>query len=171
MLTIGGAAAAQAAPTPVPGPKVPIEHVGVSGTHFSTRSGTPGCFSGAGSVHHGYEVPRGATIIGLTAYVVDTLPNKSISVELSRHNFASGGTYVLAKGNSIDGYDTTIDLKVDPGYVLATGEGVNVVVTVSGGVCFKGAELHYLGPGENSSPDSVSRQAPETDVAPDGTDR
>jgi hypothetical protein len=168
-LTLTGSAAA-ATLAPLPGPKVPIEHIGVSGAHFTVRSGEPGCYGGAGSIHHGYEVPRGATLTGLTAYVVDTQAGGSIYVELSRHNFATGGSYILAKGNSVNGYDTTVDLKVDPGYTVATGEGVNVVVTMPKGVCFKGAELHYLpGPAtastlRQSEPDQAGGRAP--DAAP-----
>jgi hypothetical protein len=168
-LTLTGSAAA-ATLVPPPGPKVPIEHIGVSGAHFSVRSGTPGCYTGAGSMHHGYEVPRGATVVGLTAYVVDTQAGGSIYVELSRHNFATGGSYTLAKGNSVDGYNTTVDLKVNPGYTLAEGEGVNVIVSVPSGVCFKGAELHYLPPGVPANPAGAQRQTqaqPTELVAPD----
>jgi hypothetical protein len=169
-LTLGGsAAAAQAAPVPVPGPKVQIEHIGVSGAHFSVRSGKPGCYSGAGSMHHGFEVPRGATIIGVTAYVVDIQPVGSIHVELSRHNFASGGSYLLAAGNSVNGYNTTVDLSVNPGYTLGAGEGVNVIVDIPDGTCFKGAELHYLPANVNPTPDgSALRQVPAQSVADDG---
>lgn len=172
-IVTGAGASAQAAPTPLPGPRVPIEHIGVSGAHFSQRSGNPGCYTGAGSVHHGFEVPRGATILGVTAYVVDTQTVGSISVELSRHDFASGGSYLLAKGNSVNGYDTTVDLKLSSGYTVSTGEGVNVVVSIPDGTCFKGAELHYLPAGVNPTPDGA-RQAPSSpdtkpDSAPDGS--
>ena len=170
----GGSTVAHAASAPVPGPRQRIEHVAVSGAQFGVRSGTPQCYTGAGAVHRGFEIPAGSTLLGLTAYVVDGQSPASIHVELQRHDLATGGSYVLAKGDSVNGQDTTIEAKIADGHVVGTAEGVNAVVTIPSGTCFKGAVLHYLLPGAataddvNVEDDATPRRA-SGGVAPDGS--
>ncbi len=171
-LSLGGAAAAQAAPIPVPGPKVPVEHLGFSGAQFNVRSGTPRCFTGGGSMGLGYPIPAGATVTGLTAYVIDGQTPGLIHVELSRHDFATGASHILATGDSVNGDNTTVELKVAGGHTVAIGEGVNVVVTLASGTCFKGATMHYLAPGVSATADgSAQRRRAEPGLAPDGSTR
>ena len=162
-LAVSGPAAAT-----VPGPKEPIEHAGISGAHFFKRSGTPGCFTGGGSVGAGFPVPAGARLVGATLYVIDSQPNRAILGELDRHNFTSGGTFTLGKGTSADGTET-IEIGLDPGYVVGPDEAVNLIVTIGDGTCFKGGEVHFVR--SPSAPPPASRQsapAPVPGLKPDG---
>lgn len=171
LTTAGAGAVAQAAPAPVPGPKQRIEHVAVSGAQFGVRSGTPRCFTGAGAAHRGFEIPAGSTLLGLTAYVIDGQSPGYIHVELQRHDLASGGSYVLAKGDSVNGNDTTVELKVEGGHVVGLAEGVNAVVTIPSGTCFKGAVLHYLPPVAAATDSTTQRRPAATEIALDGSPR
>lgn len=170
-ITISAAAAValgSPAAAAVPGPKEPIEHAGISGAHFFTRSGAPGCFTGGGSVGAGFPVPAGARVVGATLYVIDGEPTRTIFGELDRHNFTSGGTFTLGKGSSAGGTGT-IDIRLDPGYVVGPDEAVNLIVTIGDGTCFKGGEVHFVR--SPSAPPPASRQSapvPAPGLKPDG---
>lgn len=130
--------------TAVPGPRQPVEHLGISGANFHTRSGNPGCYTGSGSVGTGFAVPRGAMVTGVTLYVIDSSSTVSIHGELTHHSFTNGGSYLLGTATSTGTGTSTMDIVVDPGYVVAPGEAVNLVVTIGSGTCLKGAEVHFV---------------------------
>lgn len=71
-----------------------------SGAQFKVRSGNPGCFTGSGSLGYGFPVPRGALLTGATVYYIDSSTTGSVYGELSRHDFSSGATYLLATKSS-----------------------------------------------------------------------
>ena len=164
---VGGSAAA--AP---PGPRQPIEHIAVSGAQFKVRSGNPGCFTGSGSLGYGFPVPRGALLTGATVYYIDSSTTGSVYGELSRHDLTSGATYLLATKSSGAAATTgtgTLELAVDPGHLLAAAESVNLAVTVSGGVCFKGAEVHYIAKPDPATTDTARADGtPTPGIAQDG---
>ena len=170
--TIALAAGASAAPAAVPGPREPIEHLGLSGANFHTRSGTPGCFSGGGSVGAGFPVPRGAMVTGATLYVIDSSPTVKVFGELSVHDFTTGATHTLGTAGSTVNGTSTMEIVVDPGYVLTTGQAVNLVVTIGSGTCFKGAEVHFIRNPMTTTTSSASRSGeptPAPALAPDAT--
>jgi hypothetical protein len=104
-VAVAAPSASPIAPTPIaptaaaPGPKQPIEHLGLSGGYFDKKSGTPGCYTGAGAYGASFPVPRGALITGLTAYAVDGQANGNVFATLNRHDLTSGGTYRLGSAN------------------------------------------------------------------------
>jgi hypothetical protein len=178
-LSLGGGVAV-AAPTtapisaPVPGPKQQIEHLGLSGGLFQTVSGTPRCFTGGGTEAANFPVPRGAQVVGLTAYVIDSEGQAGVSVELNRHSLVSGGTYRMGSAyTSGTPGETTLTIVASPAGVLDEPSSVNVSVAVGDGTCFKGAEVHFLSNTAAAQPAGTAR-APEptvTAVAPDGAVR
>ena len=67
VLALGGTVALAAPTTPaspteaasaLPGPKQPIEHLGLSGGLFADTSGEPGCFGASGTKSASFPVPR-----------------------------------------------------------------------------------------------------------------
>jgi hypothetical protein len=161
-VALGGPAAAA-----VPGPKEPIEHVGISGAHFFTRSGTPSCFGAAGSVGAGFPVPAGAMVVGATLYTIDSSPTAHVFGELVRHNFTSGGTFRLGSAASTGGTGT-VEIGVDPGYVLGPDEAVNLIITKPAGACFKGGEVHFVR--KPAAPPAAAREGAPAPVAGFGPD-
>lgn len=170
VLAFGGAVAV-AAPTAVPGPKQPIEHLGLSGGLFDNASGDPGCFAGAGTKSASFPAPRGAMVTGLTAYVIDSTTTAGISVSLNRHDLTSGGTFRL--GNAFTAGSpgaTTLTLEPSPGVVLAEPSSVNVDVSVGKGTCLKGVEVHFIRNGAAAAQPTTAARVPEptvTAVRPD----
>ena len=185
VLAVGGVAfaaptASPTLPTPIaptaaaPGPKQPIEHLGLSGGYFDKKAGTPGCYTGAGTFGASFPVPRGALITGLTAYAVDGQANGNVYVALNRHDLASGGTYRLGTANTTGTPgEVTIDIKLNPAVAVSAPSSTNVDVTVADGTCFKGAEVHFI---RNPAPvvaptpnPTAARPEPTaTALAPDG---
>ncbi|HEY5878565.1 MAG TPA: hypothetical protein VIU11_06635 [Nakamurella sp.] len=171
VLAAGAAAVGGSAAAAPPGPRQPIEHIAVSGAQFKVRSGNPGCFTGSGSLGYGFPVPRGALLTGATVYYIDSSTTGSVYGELSRHDLTSGATHLLATKSS--GAATTgtgtLELAVDPGHLTAAAESVNLAVSVSGGVCFKGAEVHYIAKPDPATTDTARVDgAPTNGIAPDG---
>ncbi len=172
VLAVGGVAFAApttgpTVPTPVtptaaaPGPKQPIEHLGLSGGYFDKKSGNPGCFTGAGTLGASFPVPRGALITGLTAYATDSQANGNVFVTLNRHDLASGGTYRLGTANTTGAPGTvTVEIKLNPAVSVNVPSSTNVDVTVGDGTCFKGAELHFI-----RNPASVAAPPPDPTAA------
>jgi hypothetical protein len=164
------AMAASATSATVPGPRQPVEHLSISGANFDVRSGTPGCFTGGGSMGANFAVPRGAMVTGATLYVIDTVSPGSIFGELDRHQLSSGGSYRLGTGSSTVNGTSTVDIVVDPGYVLAPAEAVNLIVTIPSGACFKGAEVHFIrNPSSTAGATAPGARPamPTTAIAPD----
>jgi hypothetical protein len=169
-VTVGALAvsAASATSAAVPGPRQPVEHLSISGANFDVRSGNPGCYTGGGSVGANFAVPRGAMVTGATLYVIDNVSPGSIFGELDRHQFSNGGSYRLGYGKSTVDGTSTVDIVVDPGYVLAPAEAVNLIVSIPDGTCFKGAEVHFI---RDPSPTAgaampTRRAAPTTALTP-----
>ena len=161
--------------TAVPGPRQPVEHLGISGANFHTRSGNPGCYTGSGSVGTGFAVPRGAMVTGVTVYVIDSSSSASIYGELTHHSFTNGASYRLGTASSTGTGTSTLDIVVDPGYVVAPGEAVNLVVTIGSGTCLKGAEVHFIrnpsaapASGPARAPQPTERRLVTPDVGPQG---
>ncbi len=155
----------------VPGPKQPIDTIGISGAQFHVRSGDPHCHTGAGSLGSGFPVPRGAMVIGATVYHIDGSTTSSVYGELSRHNFTTGGSHILAKGTSpvATSGSGRLELNVASGYVMTEGEAINMVVSFASGSCLKGVEVHYIAhPEPSTSQLRVADAAPAAGFAPDG---
>ena len=158
----------------VPAPKQPIEHLGLSGGYFDKKSGNPGCYTGQGTFGASFPVPRGAQITGVTAYANDSQSPGNLFVALNRHDLASGGTYRLGSASTTGAPgETVVEIKLNPAVALTVPSSTNVDVTVADGICFKGAEVHFIrNPAPTLSPTSEATAArPEptrTAVAPDG---
>lgn len=156
-----------------PGPKQPIEHIGLSGGYFDKKSGNPGCYTGAGTFGASFPVPRGALVTGVTAYATDTQANGNVFVALNRHDLASGGTYRLGTANTTGSPGTvTVEIKLNPAVAVNVPSSINVDVTVADGTCFKGAELHFIrnpAPVVAPTPDptAVRPEPTRTALAPD----
>ena len=163
-LAVSGPAAAA-----VPGPKEPIEHAGIGGAHFFKRSGTPGCFTGGGSVGAGFPVPAGARLVGATLYVIDSQPNRGdlrrarpaqLHQRWHLHPWARAPVPTAperSRSASTRGTSSSPD------------EAVNLIVTIGDGTCFKGGEVHFVR--SPSAPPPASRQsapAPAPGLKPDG---
>jgi hypothetical protein len=115
------------------------------------KSGSPGCFTGAGTLGSPFAVPGGAVVTGATVYVIDGQTTANVFAALNKHDMTSGGTFELARGNTTGVAGTTkLELVVQGGAVLATGQAINMSVTVGDGTCFKGAEVHYLRSGNTT---------------------
>jgi hypothetical protein len=112
----------------------------------------PRCFTGAGTLGSPFAVPGGAVVTGATVYVIDGQTTANVFAALNKHDMTSGGTFELARGNTTGMAGTTkLELVVDGGAVLATGQAINMSVTVGEGTCFKGAEVHYLRSGSTTN--------------------
>jgi hypothetical protein len=159
---------AAAVGAPVPGPKQPLEHAAISGGLFQVKSGKPGCFTGSGTFAAPFPVPGGAVVTGATVYVIDGQTSTNIFATLNKHDMTSGATSELARGNTsgIAG-TTTIELVAVGGAIVASGQAVNMSVTVGDGTCFKGAEVHYLRT-PSSTPGSTAEQPPAVGYSPAG---
>ena len=129
----------------LPGQKQPIEHIAISGAMFKVADGTPGCYGGAGTVASAFPVPRGALLIGATAYVIDPFDDGKIGVELNRHDLVTGGTVRLATAftQGASGH-STLELKPSQPVLLDGPHAVNITVRVGSVTCFKGAEVHFI---------------------------
>lgn len=183
VLALGGTVALAAPTTPaspteaasaLPGPKQPIEHLGLSGGLFADTSGEPGCFGASGTKSASFPVPRGALVTGLTAYVIDSTATAGVSVSLNRHDLTSGGTFRLGNAfTSGSPGSTTLVIEPSPGVLLTDASSVNVDVAVGKSTCLKGVEVHFIRDGAAGAQPTTAR-APEPTVTatrPDGAVR
>ena len=182
VLAFGGAVALAApttppgpvpTPVPVPGAKEPVESIGLSGGLFNVTSGAPGCYGSGGTSMAGFPVPRGAVVTGVTAYVVDSFPDRGIAVSLNRHDLTTGGTYRLGNASTSGAPGSaTVAIALRPGVRIDKASSVNVDVTVGKGTCFKGAEVHFIRGGTAPAPEpTATARAAEptvTGARPDG---
>jgi hypothetical protein len=174
-LGLGGITAAAPLDPLLPGPKQPIEHIGVSGGFFKAESGNPACFSGTGSASSDFPVPRGALLIGATLYVIDSFATGSIGGSLNRHDFATGATFPLAAAVT-DGApgNAVLELKPAQPALLSASQGVHIRVNVGPSTCLKGAEVHFIRNGAAAVADPAAETAAtvipqqEDGRAPDG---
>lgn len=173
-ITLTGVVAV-ATPPAIPGPKQPVEHLGLSGGLFQNAIGEPECFGASGVKSASFPVPRGAMVTGLTAYVVDGSATAGVGVSLNRHDLTTGGTFRLGNVFTTGSPGTTtlaIDLK--PGVLLSEASSMNVDVTVGKSTCLKGVEVHFIRNGAAVAQPTSAPRAPEptaTAVQPDGAPR
>jgi len=108
------------------------------------------------------------------AYANDSQPTGSMYVALNRHDLASGGTYRLGSASTVGAPgDTVVEIKLNPALALTAPSSTNVDVTVADGICFKGAEVHFIrNPAPvvapTSNPTALRPEPTRTAVAPDG---
>lgn len=166
---------AVATPSAIPGPKQPVEHLGLSGGLFQDTVGEPGCFGASGTKSASFPVPRGAMVTGLTAYVVDSSTTAGMGVTLNRHDLATGGTFRLGNVFTTGSPgSTTMAMELSPGVLLSEASSVNVDVTVGKSTCLKGVEVHFIRNGAAAAQPTIAPRAPEPTVTaaqPDGAPR